>query len=295
MIRTPRSSAAVIVGVVIIGTMIGTVVTVALSSSAVPPERSSSTVPPTSEVPPTSAVSPPSAVPQICEKFGSTPVSDGRYIVQNAEWGNSIGQCISPAPNGFSVVSGYHDLRTDRAPGAYPSIFAGCHFGKCSTGSGLPLRVSALDDVRTSVSYSTVDDGQWNASYDIWLDSSPNPSGQNNGAEIMLWTDYRGTAHPAGGKVGTVTLAGATWDVWKGHNTNHGVGWNLISYVRHQTTNSLHNISVKEFTDDAVNRGYVQRSWYVNSIQFGFEPWQGGPGLAVHSFSVTTGKKQQFE
>ncbi|WP_263992013.1 GH12 family glycosyl hydrolase domain-containing protein [Mycobacterium bourgelatii] len=34
----------------------------------------------------------------------------------------------------------------------------------------------------------------------------------------------------------------------------------------------------------------VNQSWYLTSIQAGFEPWQGGVGLAVESFDakVTT-------
>ncbi len=61
----------------------------------------------------------------------------------------------------------------------------------------------------------------------------------------------------------------------------------MISYVRQQTTNSL-NLNLTDFTRDAVQRGSVQSSWYMTSAQFGFEPWQGGPGLAVNSFSFST-------
>jgi cellulase/cellobiase CelA1 len=46
---------------------------------------------------------------------------------------------------------------------------------------------------------------------------------------------------------------------------------------------------VSTFFNDAVSRGYAQRAWYLTSIQAGFEPWQGGVGLAVNNFSVTTG------
>jgi hypothetical protein len=81
--------------------------------------------------------------------------------------------------------------------------------------------------------------------------------------------------------VATVSLAGATWDVWYGNT-----GWNVVSYVRQQPANAL-DVSVKDFTTDAVNRGYVRTAWYLTSVQFGFEPWQGGPGLGVNSFSFT--------
>jgi cellulase/cellobiase CelA1 len=62
----------------------------------------------------------------------------------------------------------------------------------------------------------------------------------------------------------------------------------VVSYVRTAATNSL-NFAVNDFLTDAISRGHAQRAWYLTSIQAGFEPWVGGAGLAVNSFSVTTG------
>jgi hypothetical protein len=222
-----------------------------------------------------------SAATTICEKFGSTKIQGGRYVVQNNEWGANDGQCISVSDNGFAITAGNHNVPTNGAPAGYPSIYAGCHYGNCSSGSGLPLQVSAFGTLSSSVNYTTAG-GYWNASYDLWFDPNPNQSGQNTGAELMIWGSHQGPPQPIGSKVGTASLAGANWDVWVGN-----IGWNVISYVRQQTTNSL-NLNLAEFANDAVRRGQVQNSWYLTSAQFGFEPWQGGPGLAVNSFSFTT-------
>ncbi|MFE9749922.1 cellulose binding domain-containing protein [Saccharothrix saharensis] len=227
------------------------------------------------------AVSPPqaSAATTICEKYGSTKIQGGRYVVQNNEWGASDGQCISVSDTGFTITAGSHNVPTNGAPAGYPSIYAGCHYGNCSSGSGLPLQVSRMGTVSSNVSYTTAG-GYWNASYDLWYDPNPQQSGQN-AAELMIWGNHQGPPQPIGSKVGTASLAGATWDVWIGN-----IGWNVISYVRQQTTNSL-NLNLTEFTNDAVRRGQVQTSWYMTSAQFGFEPWQGGPGLAVNSFGFS--------
>jgi endoglucanase len=221
---------------------------------------------------------------QLCDKFGSTHVSGDRYVVQNDEWGDTIPQCITAFDGGFSVDSGWHNLPSG-PPAAYPSIYAGCHYGNCSSGSGLPLQVSAFGDVHSTVDYA-VADGQWDAAYDIWLDTAPNPTGQNNGAEIMIWGNHSGPPQPFGGKIGTANLAGATWDVWEGRQNGGGISWNVISYVRQQTTTSL-DVHLQDFTGDAIARGYAQPSWYLTSVQFGFEPWQGGPGLRVNTFTFT--------
>lgn len=220
---------------------------------------------------------------QLCGKYDSTSIQGGRYVVQNNEWGDSIPQCITVTSTGFGVTSGNHNLPTTGAPAAYPSIYAGCHYTNCSTGSGLPVQVSRFGAPRSTVSYTTTG-GQWDAAYDIWLDTNPNPPGQNNGAEIMIWGAHTSGPQPVGARKATVNLAGATWDVWEGPLTNAGITWNVVSYVRQQNTNTL-DVNVKDFTSDAVSRGYAQTSWYLTSVQFGFEPWQGGPGLAVNSFS----------
>jgi chitodextrinase len=170
------------------------------------------------------------------------------------------------------------------APHSYPSVYFGCHYANCSAGSGLPMQTSAaaFTSIRSSVNMSYPSSGVWDAAYDIWFDPTPRTDGQNTGAEIMVWLNKLGSIQPVGSQVGTASINGATWNVWFGN-----VGWNVVSYVRQSATSSL-NFAVNEFYGDAVNRGYAQRSWYLTSIQAGFEPWVGQTGLAVTAFSVTT-------
>lgn len=226
-----------------------------------------------------------SASTTLCGGTDSTKVSGGKYVVQNNEWGDSVEQCVDVRDDGFDITKGWHNVGSGGAPAAYPSIYAGCHYGNCSTGNGLPLRVSSFGNAynpRSSVDFRTAD-GQWDASYDIWFDTSPNPSGQNNGEEMMIWANHSGPPTPYGSKVATVWIEGANWDVWYGRQGS-GITWNTVSYVRQQPTNAI-TVNIKDFTDDSITRGYLQPAWYMTSVQFGFEPWVGGPGLSVHSFS----------
>jgi Glycosyl hydrolase family 12/Cellulose binding domain len=220
----------------------------------------------------------------ICEKYGSTTIQGGRYVVQNNVWGTDQTQCINVTSTGFSISQANHNVPTNGAPASYPSVFYGCHYTNCSSGTILPLRASdsRFATIRTSVSMSYPGSGQWDAAYDIWFDPTPRTDGQNTGAEIMVWVNHAGAPQPVGSKVATVSLAGGTWDVWFGN-----IGWNVISYVRTQGTGSV-SFAPATFLTDAVSRGYAQTSWYLTSIQAGFEPWTGGQGLAVNSFSVTT-------
>ncbi|MBQ1022505.1 cellulose binding domain-containing protein [Micromonospora sp. D93] len=220
-----------------------------------------------------------SADTQICEQYGST-VIQGRYVVQNNRWGTTAQQCINATNNGFEITTLNGSSPTNGAPTAYPSVFFGCHYTNCSPGTNLPIQVSSISSATSSISYRYVSGATYNASYDIWLDPSPKRDGVNQ-MEIMIWLNRQGPIQPIGSVVGTTNLAGRTWEVWRGSNGSN----NVISYVASSAISSL-NFSVLDFINDTRNRGAITNSWYLTSIQAGFEPWQGGAGLAVTSFSA---------
>jgi chitodextrinase len=222
----------------------------------------------------------------ICEKWGATTIAGGKYAVQNNNWGDDTQQCINVTSTGFTVTQASHNKPQNGAPGSYPSVFAGCHYANCTTGSGLPLRVTdpSFATIQTSVSMtypSTA--GVYDASYDVWFDPTARTDGQNTGAELMVWLNHTGTVQPVGSRVATVNLAGGTWDVWFGTS-----GWNVVSYVRTSPTSSI-SFPITAFYNDMLSRGYAQSSWYITSVQAGFEPWVGGTGLAVNNFTYSIG------
>ena len=102
--------------------------------------------------------------------------------------------------------------------------------------------------------------------------------------ELMIWFNHVGGVQPVGGRVGTTTIGGRSWEVWQGNNGGNDV----VSYVA-QSAISGWSFNVMDFVNDVDNRTRVDRSWYLTSIQAGFEPWSGGVGLAVNSFSTSIG------
>ncbi|MDO3700885.1 cellulose binding domain-containing protein [Micromonospora sp. C28SCA-DRY-2] len=220
-----------------------------------------------------------SADTQICEQYGSTTIQ-GRYVVQNNRWGTTAQQCINVTDTGFEITTQNGSNPTNGAPTAYPSVYLGCHYTNCSPGTNLPIQVSQISSATSSITYRYVSGATYNASYDIWLDPTPKRDGVNQ-MEIMIWLNRQGSIQPIGSPVGTATLAGRTWEVWRGSNGSN----NVISYVAPSAISSL-NFSVLDFINDVRNRGAITNSWYLTSIQAGFEPWQGGVGLAVTSFSA---------
>jgi chitodextrinase len=215
----------------------------------------------------------------ICEQYGSTTIQ-GRYVVQNNRWGSSAQQCINVTDTGFSITTQQGSAATNGAPLSYPSIYYGCHYTNCSPGTNLPMQVSQISSATSSINY-TFASGTYNASYDIWLDPTPRTDGVNQ-MEIMIWFNRQGPIQPIGSVVGTATIGGRTWEVWRGSNGSN----NVISYVAPSPISSW-SFSVLDFIADVRSRGAITNSWYLTSIQAGFEPWSGGVGLGVNSFSAT--------
>jgi hypothetical protein len=223
--------------------------------------------------------SPAQADVTICDQYGSTTIQ-GRYVVQNNRWGTSAQQCINVTSSGFQITSQQGSSPTNGAPVSYPSVFLGCHYTNCSPGSTLPMQVSRIRSATSSINYRYTG-GTYNASYDIWLDPTPKTNGVNQ-MEIMIWFNRQGPIQPIGSAVGTTSIGGRSWQVWRGNNG----GNNVISYVAPSPINSW-SFSVLDFINDVRARGAITNSWYLTSIQAGFEPWNGGTGLAVDNFSAS--------
>ncbi|WNV88083.1 GH12 family glycosyl hydrolase domain-containing protein [Umezawaea sp. Da 62-37] len=214
----------------------------------------------------------------ICDQYGSTTIQ-GRYVVQNNRWGTSATQCLNVTSTGFQITTQQGSAPTNGAPVSYPSVFLGCHYNNCSPGSTLPMQVSRIRSATSSIDFRYAG-GTFDAAYDIWLDPTPKTNGVNQ-VEIMIWFNRQGSIQPIGSVVGTTNVGGRTWQVWRGSNGAN----NVISYVAPSAITSW-SFSVMDFVNDVKARGAITTSWYLTSIQAGFEPWSGGTGLAVTNFSA---------
>jgi len=228
------------------------------------------------------------AATSLCQSQTAS-VAGGGYIVQNNEWNSSAAECINTDGNAdFTVASSSIDNATNGAPGAYPSIYQGCHWGDCSSGglSSDPVEVSNLTPGAVTSSWSTTQTGSgaYDVAYDIWFNQTPTTSGQPNGTEIMVWLNHNGGVQPFGSEVASnVSIGGNAYNVWYGAQST----WDTVSYVMTNPATSVSNLDIGDLAQDSVSRGYTKSSWYLIDVEAGFELWQGGAGLATNSFSVT--------
>ncbi len=66
--------------------------------------------------------------------------------MQNNEWNSSASECITTDGNAdFSVANSSISNATNGGPGGYPSIYKGCHWGGCTSNSGLPVQVGNME------------------------------------------------------------------------------------------------------------------------------------------------------
>jgi hypothetical protein len=170
-------------------------------------------------------------------------------------------------------------------PGGYPFVGKGCHWGWCTTSSGMPILVSGITTgvVTTSVTISTPAVGVWDAAYDIWFNVASSTNDNSvGGLEMMVWLNHLGAIQPAGSLIASgVVIGGNAYNVWYGGTAPGGT----VSYVLVTPVLSL-SLDLAPLAADAVTRGYMLSSWYLIEVPFGFEIWQGGEGLFVQSFEV---------
>lgn len=212
-------------------------------------------------------------------------VAGGVYTVQNNEWGSGALECLAAdRPGGFAVTRSAIANATSGAPGGYPSIYRGCHWGTCTPHSGLPMPASRLlspGTVTTSWATAQPGTGAYDVAYDIWFNREPGTSGQPDGAELMIWLNHKGPVRPFGSQAATAAIGGRSYDIWFGKQA-----WNTISYSMVTGTTSVRDLDIGQFTADALRRGYIKKSWYLIDVEAGFELWQGGAGLVTKSFAV---------
>ena len=224
--------------------------------------------------------------------YQAAPVDDGRYTVENDEWDSSSPECVTTDHRAeFQVASSAISNPADGAPGGYPSIFAGCHWGDCTQG-GLAAQPLLLARLRagmvTSSWYTTGPGGSggiYDAAYDIWINRQPTTTGAPDGSEIMVWISHHGPVRPAGSLVAAgVRIGGHRFDVWYSPGSGRP---GIVSYEMAGPHTSVTGLDIAAIISNAERRGYASPSWHLISVEAGFEIWRGGKGLATRLFSVS--------
>lgn len=220
-----------------------------------------------------------------CEPAGTISVANGAYMVQNGEWNSSAKSCVSSdlSPS-FTVTASAIDNPINGAPGGYPSVFQGCHWGLCTAVNPFPIQVAVLKSEIANWSVTSAA-GVWDQTFDLWFAKTRSVPGQPDGAELMvILRSAPGQGYP-GKRVANVKIQGKRYEIWFASPPQTRV--NYIAYVSTKPQTNVSAFDLRQFIRDATLRGYIDAWWYQLSVEAGFEIWQGGAGLKTNSFSVS--------
>jgi hypothetical protein len=223
------------------------------------------------------------AAQSTCSATDVTALDSGLYNFQMNEYDSSLEECATISGIGFNITTADFSNATDGSPATYTSIYRGCHWGDCTSSNPFPIEESNIASATTSVSITQPSGYNNDAAYDIWFNQTSTTSGQPNGTEIMIWLNHQGSIEPFGSQVATATIDGASYEVWTGNQSS----WKIVSYVASTPVTSVSNLNLVPFFADAVSRGSLESSWWLIDVEYGFEIWTGGQGLAMSGYSVS--------
>jgi hypothetical protein len=206
-------------------------------------------------------------------------------VVRNDNYGGRS-ECLANTNRWANfAVSTSAARRTGSEPAAFPNIFYGCSWGVCSRGTGLPRRLSRLHHPKTSWYTRGRPPGRWDVAYDIWFARKRHTSGQDRGAEIMLWLRSKGLGRPSGHGL---LIERHRWQLehWLTTNPTSGAHWPLIIFRMVRPHGFVNHLDLMPFFRRAEALGLLHRSWWLTAVEAGFEVWRGGAGLRTTSFWV---------
>ncbi len=185
---------------------------------------------------------------------GTSAVGNGNYVVQNNEWDSTKPESITTNGNPEFKVSSSSIDHTGGAPGGYPSVYMGCHWGLCSQHqNGLPRQVSTFSS-----------------------GSSGNPMTSVTTTQLA----YTGGACSATYSVGSSFSGGFEWTVTVTNTgTTPDTSWKINwTYADGQTVTATNNVILNQSGANvtASNESYNGTISAGGSTQFGGSgTWNG--------------------
>jgi len=193
--------------------------------------------------------------------------------------GNENSTLVSASGNSVSWSTKYTWANGPNSVKAYPNV-------ESTSAKGVQLQNIRSAPTTWNWRYDSQSSGlRADVAYDIWtgVPSSGNPASSASSFEIMIWLSGLGGIQPVGSQIQSgISLAGHTWNLWRGPNSN----WQVLSFV--SASGNINNFSadLNEFFRFLIANQGVASTQFVQSIQAGTEPFVGTASLVTSSYTV---------
>ena len=237
--------------------------------------------------------------PQVCVSKGGkdTDYLYGSYKVSSNIWNSGAAsaytQCTSATIGSPGAVNAEFDWNfTPSGSGGqvltYPNIQYGQQSGySASTTPALPAPISNLPSLKATGSITTTCQGSpcyYDSGFDVFF-SQGTPAPKNIQGELMIITSYNFSQTLGGFAASNVNIDGVTYNIRQFTMGSGSNSWPYVAYYATQPITNM-NINIASFVKDAVARGYIPGSYYVDMVELGTEVIQGQGKTVISNFQV---------
>ncbi len=237
------------------------------------------------------------AVPTGSQTFASTCYSNtspgnsinthGGFAVSSNIWnpGSAVyRQCTSATVQSSGVVTSAEFAWDFTSPNSDVKTYPNLQFGqqnsyRASTTHLLPAPISALPSLTATGTITTTCTKapcRYDTAFDVFVSKSPKSAPQIEG-ELMIMTDYNLPGLGGFTWSSPVTIDGATYNIRQFQMKSEGRSWPYVAYFATAPITQI-NLNINHFVADAVKRGYIPGSYYVDMVSVGTEV-QTGQGI----------------
>ncbi|KAG6918564.1 hypothetical protein DXG01_013363 [Tephrocybe rancida] len=210
-------------------------------------------------------------------QFASESELGGRFVLENNLWGQS------------SATSGSQSSQVTSTNGnsvAWHTTYTWAGDANLDLRVGVGKSLASIQSIPSAWSwtYSSASSGLVaDVSYDLWLSANSGSTGASSSStfEVMVWLSTRGGAGPAGSQIGTASVNGVTWKLFKGTVST----WTVFSFVA-PTEITNFNSDLKPFFNFLISNQGVPSSQFLVQAQAGTEPFIGSATLTTTSYSI---------
>jgi hypothetical protein len=181
---------------------------------------------------------------------------------------------------------------------SYASTVTGWHWGEAfDTTTRLPVRVDQLPAVATTVQYSYQPNSactakhaiicRYDVAYDLWFhDHDPTNTGDAPTFELMVWLSYS-RADLFVGYQSVIqplpVIGGHRWNVFQTSSTN------AVFVIADSADVNNEQLNLTDFINVAKTLNSGLSTWFLSSIEFGIEVYQGRGTFTVNQYQLTIG------